>query len=151
MYQQVQADLWTYAADWRVVTTNGFTRKDGTAVMGRGVASQARTKYPELERKLGQQLRATGNYVYVFPEYKIVTLPVKPTRGPDGTPGFMVAADPILIGESLVQLVRRNLDGVIAMPRPGCGNGKLDWATQVKPICDLVLKDDRYVVVDWEE
>ena len=30
-------DLWSYPADYRVVTTNGIIKKDGEAVMGAGV------------------------------------------------------------------------------------------------------------------
>jgi len=43
--KEVDGNLWEIEADWRVITTNGFVKKDGRAVMGRGVARQALQRY----------------------------------------------------------------------------------------------------------
>jgi len=41
-------NLWEYPADARVITTNGFVKNNGEAVMGRGCAREAARKYPRL-------------------------------------------------------------------------------------------------------
>ena len=38
--KEITGDLWTIKADARVIPTNGTVRRDGAAVMGRGVALQ---------------------------------------------------------------------------------------------------------------
>ena len=39
-----------------VITTNGFTKSNGEAVMGRGIAEQFKNAYPELPRVLGSKI-----------------------------------------------------------------------------------------------
>lgn len=50
--KEVYGDIWEYHKQgyWIVITTNGFVKKNGCAVMGRGVAKQAVTKYPSLPK-----------------------------------------------------------------------------------------------------
>jgi hypothetical protein len=80
---EVVGNLWTYPADFRVITTNGATRGDGLAVMGRGCALEAKKRYPKLARLLGERLRARGNHVQFFSDREIgdrlglFTFPVK--------------------------------------------------------------------------
>jgi hypothetical protein len=35
----------------------------------------------------------------------------------------------------------------VLLPRPGCSNGGLDWETQVKPVLEKILNDDRFVII----
>jgi O-acetyl-ADP-ribose deacetylase (regulator of RNase III) len=138
--REAKGDLWTYPADVRVITTNGSVRKDGAAVMGGGVALQAKWKYHGIERDLGTALAMSGNQVHWLNE-KIVSFPVKHQW-------FDEKADIDLIKRSARQLVGlTNMTNwqTIAMPRPGCGNGGLDWE-DVKPIIESIL-DDRFVVI----
>src|SRR3990167_6251952 len=74
---EVQGNLWTFSADWRVITTNGFVRSDGKAVMGRGVALQAAQKFTNLACEFGGLLKVHGNHVMGFPDYRLLTMPVK--------------------------------------------------------------------------
>jgi len=60
-----------------VITTNGFVKRDGTCVMGRGCAKQATIKLPGLPDKLGTRIAAEGNHLFYFPEYRLITFPVK--------------------------------------------------------------------------
>lgn len=41
----------------------------------------------------------------------------------------------------------RPIKTVVAIPRPGCGSGGLQWAT-VRPVIEPILESDRYVIVD---
>lgn len=149
--KSLRGDLWQLA-DEEVpfgkvavcITTNGDVNRFGQAVMGRGVALEAKTHYPSLAGRLGSNLRSPhGNIVYLFREepYDIITFPVKHH--------WHEEADPELIVRSAHQL--EALAGhsdlawdVILLPRPGCGNGGLDWA-DVKPLIDFL--DDRFYEV----
>jgi O-acetyl-ADP-ribose deacetylase (regulator of RNase III) len=82
----------------------------------------------------------SGNQVHWLNE-KIVSFPVKHQW-------FDEKADIFLIRRSAKQLVDlANMTNwqTIAMPRPGCGNGGLDWE-DVKPVIESIL-DDRFVVI----
>lgn len=135
-----------------VITTNGYVKKNGEAVMGRGIAKEAVDRFPEFPKRLGYALQKCGNKTFRFPnivDYIVFTLPVKPQYGPNGEMGWKAKADINLIQESVVDLVRlASKDLKIIMPRPGCGNGKLFWK-DVKPVIEPLL-DDRFTVVTFD-
>jgi hypothetical protein len=74
------------------ITTNGYTRKDGTLVMGRGCAKFANEHtygYAiNLDKEWGEKIKKSGNHVYVSDHnvsylgaqhsIKLVSFPVKP-------------------------------------------------------------------------
>ena len=45
--------------------------------MGRGCARQAAVRFPELPRKLASRISTEGDRVFYFPEYRLITFPVK--------------------------------------------------------------------------
>ena len=148
-------DLWDLAeqgCDALVITTNGYVRKDGRAVMGRGIAKEAADRFLELPAFLGSAIRREGNHCFLFAwqPYDIVTFPVKPTFGPNHEPGWKVKAQLPLIEASAKELVtfadRYDWTDVL-LPRPGCGNGGLKWA-QVQPVLKDIL-DDRFTAVTF--
>lgn len=131
-----------------VITTNGTIKKDGNAVLGRGIALQATHRYFHLATYLGERLKKTGNLVYVFNVENnwfesdiIITFPVKHH--------WREKADINLIKSSAMQLkgivTALGLDNII-MPRPGCGNGGLIWE-EVQPVINSIL-DDRFTVME---
>lgn len=146
--REVTGDLWIVEADVVVITTNGFIKKNGHAVMGRGVAKQALDRWPEISKILGDLLRDNGNHIGIAHlglvhtgGRTIIFFPVKHN--------WFEKADLALITRStreLVKLADRTGLHDVALPRPGCGNGKLNWE-YVKPILDLYL-DDRFIVVN---
>lgn len=130
-----------------VVTTNGMTRKDGTAVMGAGIAKNAAILFPSLPALLGRSLKKYGNRAFAYrvndkngKTYNVVTMPTKQDwRNP---------SDIELIKASCRQMTEiADVNGFtkIYMPKPGCKNGGLDWESQVKPVISQLL-DDRFVV-----
>ena len=136
---EASGDLWTYPADFRVITTNGSVRNDGHAVMGRGCARQAKDKFPGLARELGARLRSHGNRLHYWPAYLLFTFPVKHR--------WMEAADPELIRASTEEFAQQLLESATyVMPRPGCGNGQLSWG-DVRPI--VAALPDNVVVIDF--
>ena len=152
---ETYGNLWELAnegCDALVITTNGYVRKDGQAVMGRGIAREAAVRFSDLPQALGTRLRKEGNncYVFSYPNYDIVSYPVKPIFGPDGEPGWKAKATISLIKKSAMELSRLadRYDWTdVLMPRPGCGNGGLRWEN-VQPHLAIML-DDRFTAVTF--
>lgn len=159
---EAYGDIWDLAPDYDavVITTNGYVKKNGEAVLGRGIAKEAKERFPRFAFDLGVAIQKNGNYPmavgYEGTEHWVLTLPVKPIVGPSGEPGWKVSADIELITSSIPKMIeiidRINTIGdypitKIIMPRPGCGNGKLKWE-DVKPVIEPLL-DDRFTVVTF--
>ena len=145
--KEIRGNIWDFhkKGHWIVITTNGTVKSNGEAVMGRGVALQAKQRFPKLPGQLGKFLREFVNTVHPFPQYRLITFPVKHN--------WNETADPALIEESCQRLLGwfsydTGLDHFVKevyMVRPGCGNGGLDWK-DVKPVLEKYL-DDRFIVV----
>jgi hypothetical protein len=150
-----QQDIWAAGekAHAIVITTNGSINANGTAVMGRGVALEAKERWPRLPHMLGYWLKTTGvrggPHLYIIPPrslyrqpWALVCFPVKYL--------WKQHASPVLIEQSIKELID-SADMFrwqrVVMARPGCGNGNLDWESQVKPLCARL--DDRFLVV-WK-
>lgn len=137
-------DLWSVKPpDWICITTNGFVKMNGEAVMGRGCARQAAQRYPRLPRHLGADIIALGNHLYSYPQWHLYTFPVKHN--------WWEKASLQLIAQSVEEL-REEVEATpgvrnIYIPRPGCGNGQLQWE-DVRPL--LAKLPDRYVVITNE-
>lgn len=143
--KEVRANLWDYHPEHLIaITTNGMVKNNGACVMGRGCAKEARDKYPGLDFALGKHIRAHGNTPCMFPNHNIVTFPVKHH--------WNQPADENLIRISAVR-IKGAMDarGIkdIYIPRPGCGNGSLNWEAQVKPILEPIFNDDRFIIVTF--
>jgi len=157
------------------ITTNGFVKRNGEAVMGRGCAAQAKNKWPTLPRELGTNIKTVGNIpslLFSLAElpYNVLSFPVKPDHvlcNQDKTnvvkhmqpkfdpgmnvPGWAAVADLNLIKESakaLVILANTWNYNKIIIPRPGCGAGELSWEN-VKPSLSRIL-DDRFYSITFK-
>ena len=137
-----------------VITTNGFTKSNGEAVMGRGIAEQFKNAYPEFPRILASKLIQEGNNVHFLKQFRMTRIYSFPVKA-EGmklerseqkelivshakfkynigmyVPGFALKADITLIERSLKQLaqihVQDELSSVI-IPLPGCGAGELTF------------------------
>ena len=136
----VKGDLWTMHEQgaWICVTTNGDIRKrDDALVMGRGIAREAKLRYPHLPFELGRRVRQLGNRVVVAWDYRLISLPVKQH--------WHEQADTALILASIEQLCKFVSEfpalrehGNVFLPKPGCGNGGLSWAI-VRPIIEPTI------------
>jgi hypothetical protein len=140
-------DIWNLweRGYWVVIPTNGFVKKDGTCVMGRGLALQAKKRLPCLPKELGGRLKEYGNEVFTFCKYYLITFPVKKV--------WWEKADLTLIekgAKSLQEIFRYNLSGIktpVYIPKVGCGNGGLEWK-DVKPILEKYLDEEKFIVCD---
>ena len=164
--REAKGNMLNMECDALVITTNGFVKASGEAVMGRGIAKQVSTALPWVARELGKQLNMKGNIPHVLGTHSDVTLvsfPVKPRNVifngtnvvehakhqfnlGDRVPGFYAKAETDLIVESAVKLVQLT-DAMgwqtVLVPRFGCGAGELSWAD----VCPLVspILDDRFI------
>lgn len=147
---QFRGDVFAADADAICITTNGMVRKDGRAVMGAGIARAAASRYPGIDRRLGELIAAAGNRVHLlhrggaepWPEEAraLVSYPTKHDwRKP--SPLELVIAS----ARQLVELADDEGWEHIVLPRPGCGLGGLSWTREVGP--ELArLFDDRFLV-----
>lgn len=173
LMQEIRGNLWNppIKFDAICITTNGFVKTNGEAVMGRGCAKEAASKYPGLSKLLGDQILKSGNQVYVFERlsFKLISFPVKCVEAiclPDKSnvvkhmqskfmpgntvPGWACKADNKIICKSAQELVRIvnacNLKSII-LPRPGCGAGELEWNC-IRKLLSSVL-DDRFHCITY--
>jgi len=63
--KELNRDLWDLYDQSKIcgITTNGYVKKNGLAVMGRGCALQARKRFMGLPRVLGEKIQQNGNIV----------------------------------------------------------------------------------------
>lgn len=132
---------------WIVIPTNKFTRKNGTAVMGRGLAWQAKEKFPKLEAEFGKLLINYKDYnVFGFPEYRLFAFTVKNVWWEKAELSLIEKSCKEL--ETIIHYNFPNIPKPIYVPKVGCGNGKLNWE-DVKPILEKYL-DDKFIICDSE-
>ncbi len=155
--RELTGNIWDLhdSGHWIVITTNGNVKVNGEAVMGRGIALQAKKKYPALPQDLGKALMFRSNKLWSWPEYRIITFPTKHNWRDRSDLQLIEKSCQELVGwlEAVKdfyadQLRMKIEDGKthLYMVRPGCSNGGLDWA-DVKPVLERYL-DDRFVVVE---
>ena len=132
--KEIEGELWDYYGKPDTViciTTNGTLKRNGCGVMGRGCAKELLRRVPDADALLGSHLQAFGNVVgrlFVEPSTYILTFPVKHN--------WWEKADLQLIIESVKMLHHWAVqypNTTFLLPRPGCGNGRLQWA-DVKPL-----------------
>jgi hypothetical protein len=152
--KELQADIWEVECDFLCITTNGIVKKDGSLVMGKGIAKEAATKFPDMARELGTLVDCAGNHVYLawysLRNGKATSILSFPTKH-----HFRDKSDLKLIEQSCVELrailARHKIEtAIVLLPRPGCGCGGLDWESQVKPLLQELLPEDNYIVV-WKQ
>lgn len=150
--REAQGDLWSYQRPGAVIciTTNGKVVK-GRNVMGRGCAKEARDRFRGIDTIIGTFVTRFGNRCFKLAmgsqadgsdRWHLVTFPTKHDDPQE-------ESDPMLIAESAEQLVdMADKFGwtEVVVPRPGCGNGGLDWVDVRELLVDVL--DDRFVIVD---
>ena len=148
--REVIGDLWTYSAPNKIVmiTTNGYVKINGEAVMGRGTALQAAQRYPQLPKLLADDLRQTRLRVVFLPVISsseriwIGVFPVKYKWNQKASLELIVKS-----AKELAQFagLSFNETKTFILPRPGCGNGQLHWS-EVKPLIENILPHNVWVI-----
>lgn len=130
------------------VTTNGIVKTNGQAVMGAGIAKQADQLF-HLSNLLGKYLKQYGNRAFNLgrfqrPNGNVFTVFSFPTKH-----DWKEDSDITLICKSAEQLMQMcDKFGITKcfLPPVGCGCGRLNYETTVKPWIEQIL-DDRFVIV----
>jgi hypothetical protein len=156
-----------------VLTTNGFVKRTGDAVMGRGIAKQAADRWPKLPLQLGQFIKDRGNIVGVIAIYEdipIISFPVKAAfekcnvnkdnvvshmqerfKVGQMVPGWACKARQSLIirsAKELSLLATNSGWNHVILPRPGCGAGELSWE-EIQVLLEPIL-DSGFWCFTWK-
>lgn len=123
---------------WRCITTNGVIDQFNCLVMGKGVALDAKKRYPGLSAELGKFVREFGNVPKFCSNYRIISFPTKSHwRYNSDLDLIQRSAETIAALQSIYQNGRT----YVVLPKVGCGNGGLDWDTQVRPLLAPIFND----------
>lgn len=166
-----RGNIFLTECDALCITTNGFTKTNGDAVMGRGCAEAAARYFPHLPALLGKELKQNGNRINNLGDYNgvwLMSFPVKPIAEPFTNdsqvvrhmrgkyrvgqliPGWACIANLEIIKASarqLVELTNKHKWDTVVLPRPGCGAGELSWDV-VKPLLEEIL-DNRFICMTF--
>jgi hypothetical protein len=142
------ADIFVEArsGDAVCITTNGCVKKDGKAVMGKGIAYQACNLFPSIDEKLGSYIKEYGNRAFNLglwsfngKHIRVFSYPTK-YHWKDHSDITLIYKS----AEQLMEMADKFKPNKILMPPPGCGCGSLSWEL-VENWISLIL-DDRFVV-----
>lgn len=139
----IKRNIWDYW-EWNytiVIPTNGYTKRDGSCVMGRGLALQAKERFGGIQYRLGKLIREYGNNVYYLGNNRF-SFPVKDNWYEKAKPSLIMKSA-IQLKELVNKVTQRHK---VVLPKVGCGNGGLKWQ-EVELILDKYL-DDKFIIVD---
>ncbi len=123
-------DMWTTftETDLFLITTNATIKRNGALVMGRGIARQARDRFPGLDAALGKRIKNVcvnqGQYgLLVSPRWPKARLGAFQVKRHYSQPASLE-----LIRHSVTALCAwcaAHPDALVALNFPGIGNGRL--------------------------
>jgi hypothetical protein len=140
---RVEGDLWTWHEKGYVllIPTNGMLKRDGSLVMGAGLALDCANRYPWVSAMLGRLVRSGGNKVFYLGE-GLVSFPTKEHWREPSTPARLAASAVQFAG--LWQVYRWQQ---IALPEVGCGLGGMKWPEAENSLRPLLSLQAEIVVV----
>ena len=109
-------------------------------VMGKGIAKDFKTLYPEMfsgyQRLCEENMFSVGQlWLYKTPHKWVLNFPTKTHWRNPSRPEYVEAGL-----EKFTRIYQDARITSISFPQLGCGNGGLDWSTQVKPLMERHLK-----------
>jgi hypothetical protein len=149
---KVVGDLFTYPTDWICIPTNGVVNKDGLAVMGKGVAEQAKRLMPNLPNLLGRHLEEVGNVPAFLCRWEGKSIYNFPTKNhwKDSSTIDLVADSAILLHKLWKESIYPNIPQWmprVLFPYVGCGCGQLSWA-EVEILLNHILPEDHFMAIE---
>lgn len=159
-------DIWEFfdRGCYVVIPTNAGWKKNTFStgmlnVMGRGLAWQAKQRYPDSAEWLGQEYfklaqakKPMGDpeWLKAYPGGRLIFLPTKPLNPSTPQLSWKQKSDPIMIEKHLEQLpafVTKCKIEKVAIPLLGAGNGGLDPEKMKDLIFCKLEKDTRFTLV----
>lgn len=111
-----------HPAYWVVIPTNTMVTSHNKAVMGAGLARQARDRFPGLDEHYGAMLLAGQRFVEVT-EHRLLLVPTKTDWRQPSTIELVEAA----VADLLNWHHKATHSDLVAVPKLGCGHGGLTW------------------------
>ncbi len=134
MIQYIKGNLFTSNAKVIVNAVNTV------GVMGKGIAADFKKYYPEMFKQYKLMCNSgtfqVGNlFLYKTPNKWILNFPTKKHwKGKSTLEYIETGLKQLVLDSSKLQITD------IAMPKLGCGNGGLDWESEVKPLIEKYLE-----------
>lgn len=147
--EETSVDLFSFLGKASIlcITTNGDIKKDGKAVMGKGVALEAKKIFPKIDILLSEHLSLFGNipgHLLSFKGTSLFSFPVKRHWNEDAS--LKIIKKSSLFLKAFVDFLEEDHPLSIVIPRPGCGAGNLSWENDVKPVIEEIF-DERFLIV----
>lgn len=123
-------------ADLFLITTNATIKRDGSLVMGRGIAKEARDRFPGLDLRLGKAITKTGDPygIIISPDWEkwpAKKLGIFQVKSHYASPADL---ELIQISADMLMMIATTLPNTqIHLNYPGIGNGHL-LIGQVAPL-----------------
>ena len=151
---EITGNFWDYIKDYDalVCTTNCVISKSNKLVMGKSLALDFRNRFPGIDALFAKDILNHPNNFFCSIHWWFSRTDMKHLIAFPTKTHYKYNSNLGLIENSLQKLVEwTNVSKVekVLMVRPGCSNGRLDWETQVKPLC-LRYLDDRFTVINNE-
>ena len=145
----IRGNLWDFESTHKlVIPTNIGWNSKGVGIMGRGVALEPSERLPGFAEWCGDQCKRHGKETPVMEYKKYISFPTKPLNEQSPWLSWKNDSDILLIVNSLGQL--QDIEGDIALPLVGCGNGNLKFEDVVPAMIICLTEDknsDRFVLV----
>lgn len=141
--KEIEGNIWESNADVICITTNNNIKTNGELVMGKGIALEAKQKDPIVAHYFANHVKLHGNTPCLFLRDILPHFCSIPTKN-----NWRNKSDINLIIQSIklmTNIMTNYTFDKISLTRPGCGNGGLDWETEVKPIIEPLL-DNKFTV-----
>lgn len=138
---RVGADLWELWNEgrWAVIPTNTQRRRNGTAVMGGGLAADAAARFGDLEQRYGAALGAHQTRLAVR-DHRLLLAPTKDHWRDPSTLALVRAS-----ATAVASYARAN-NCRLVVPALGCGLGGLDWADVEGLLLDTFADIDTVII-----
>jgi len=147
-----EGDIWIWykMGNIIVVPTNAGYRKDGSNVMGAGIAKQAAVIYPDLPEEYGKFCQGGSPNQY-FPDKRLVLVQTKSLNKEKPYLSWKQPSSIEVVIDSLkwLQISSSFFPSKVYVPILGSGNGGLDRGL-VRKHMDALLTNEKFIGVDYE-
>lgn len=144
--KEITGDYWEIAPDFGALccTCNSVRKRDGSLVMGKGIALEFMRRFPYLPEEWGRRIKHERSITGVLittawiSEIYLVYFQTK-FHWHDHSPTPLILESMRRLGGAIELLALQN----VLLPRPSCQNGGLKWP-ELKPVLEKEFNFDRY-------